>query len=442
MIEQNFQEALPPDWVKANIDDVDNELVILRQVIPWQSILDQLVSFYNPGKGRIGKSLRTMVALLIVSRLRKLSDRQVVDQVKENRYLQYFCNVADSELSNFVHPTALCGFRERLGEKGIAQIEESVFSHLRFAGVIEGDTLLMDSTVLANNLIYPTDVRLVYQAFSKMQTFAQRHQLAIWWDSAHLKKRWRAFGLAKAPQRGTYLTEFYFAALRPLMFAPALQTLRDNLSVLETSPKESVLLATLDILETQTQQKLAGKRHIDNRLVSLDEIDARPIKKGKTFPACEFGSTVQMTFNRQGFMITTENFIGQPGDATLYGNTLKRFQTRMDSTPQSVITDKGFRSQDNFSNTPNSVEHVFLGRSDDVIQSRQDFSRRARSATEGFIAVAKNLRGFGKSLYKRLTGDRIWTLLCQTGYNLKKLIQLTKAGQLSCESLLKLGVAI
>ena len=37
MIEQNFDEALPPDWVKANIRDVDNELVILRQVIPWQS---------------------------------------------------------------------------------------------------------------------------------------------------------------------------------------------------------------------------------------------------------------------------------------------------------------------------------------------------------------------------------------------------------------------
>ncbi|MCH8296263.1 transposase [Candidatus Poribacteria bacterium] len=448
MIEQNFDEALPPDWVKANIDDVYNELVILRQVIPWQLILDQLVSFYHPGKGRIGNSLRVMVGLLIISRMRKLSDREVVGQVKENRYLQYFCNVAESELSNFIHPTALCGFRKRLGEKGIAQIEESVFSHLSSAGVIEGDTLLMDSTVLANNLIYPTDVRLVYQAFSKMKTFAQRYQLAVWWDSAHLKKRWRAFGRSKAPQRATYLAEFYFAALRPLLFAPALQTLRDNFAVLKISPEESQLLATLEILETQTQQKLAGKRHIANRLVSLEEIDARPIKKGKTYPTCEFGSTVQMTFNRQGFMITTENFIGQPGDATLYGNTLKCFQTRMDITPQSVITDLGFRSQDNFSNTPNSIEHVFLGRSDDVIESRQDFCRRARSATEGFIAVSKNLRGFGKSLYngrgaaKRLTGDRIWTLLCQTAYNLKKLVQLTKAGNLSCENLLKLGISM
>ena len=149
-----------------------------------------------------------------------------------------------------------------------------------------------------------------------------------------------------------------------------------------------------------------------------------------------------MTFNRQGFMITTENFIGQPGDATLYTDTLKRFQKRMQIYPQNVITDLGFRSQSNFSNTHDTISNVFLGRSNDVIETHQDFCRRARSATEGFIAVAKNLRGFGKSLYKRLTGDRIWTLLCQTAYNLKKLIQLTKAGQISCENLLKLGVGI
>ena len=106
------------------------------------------------------------------------------------------------------------------------------------------------------------------------------------------------------------------------------------------------------MLETQTRQKLAGKRHIENRIVSLDEIDARPIKKGKAHPACEFGTTVQMTFNRQGFMITTENFIGNPSDKTLYGNTLQLFNQRMEVYPDTVVTDLGFRSQNNFKNTP------------------------------------------------------------------------------------------
>jgi len=191
----------------------------------------------------------------------------------------------------------------------------------------------------------------------------------------------------------------------------------------------------------QTQQKLAGVRHIDNRIVSLDEVDCRPIKKGKSHPSCEFGSTVQMTFNRQGFMITIENFIGNPSDKTLYGDTLELFFNRISFYPDTLVTDLGFRSSENFSKTPEDVSNVSLGRSDDVLEEQKDFCRRARSATEGFIAVAKNLRGFGKSLYRRFVGDKIWSLLCQTAYNLKKFIQLYTEEKLSLESLISLGLS-
>ena len=436
MINKGYEDVFSDQWVQTHIPNPDHEFVILRQVIPWQRLIDPLSEFYHSRRGRLGKSLRTLVALLIVSRLRQLSDEQVVFGVQENRYMQYLCNVADSELFDFVNPSTLCKFRQRLGEKGIYLIESTLFDSLREAGVINRDTLMMDSTVLVNNLIYPNDVRLVFQAFTKMAIFAHQYSLKIWWDEVHVKKRWRAFGRSKSNQRATFLTEFHD------LFVPALQTFRCHCNTINTSNRDYQLFAVLNLLNAQTEQKLAGERHIENRLVSLDEIDARPIKKGKTFPACEFGSTVQMTFNRQGFMVTTENFIGQPGDATLYAETLSRFQKRMKTDPQTVVTDLGFRSASNFDNTAGSIEHVFLGRSSDVIETQQDFCIRARSATEGLIAVAKNLRGFGKSLYKRFLGDRIWTLLCQTAYNLKKFLQLRKDNKLTRESLRKLGLAI
>jgi IS5 family transposase len=199
-------------------------------------------------------------------------------------------------------------------------------------------------------------------------------------------------------------------------------------------------LALLTLLSDQTQQKLAGEQHIGNRIVSLDEVDARPIKKGKTFPSCEFGTTLQTSFNRQGFMITAENLIGKPDDSTLYGDTLGLFHKRMGIDPDTLVTDLGFRSRNNLKNTPKSISNVFLGRSDDVDESQQDYCHKARSATEGLIAVAKNLRGFGKSLYRRLKGDRIWTLLCQTAYNLKKFLQLYRDEKLEDKSLAFLGL--
>ena len=99
MIESSFEEAFSQEWVETQITDSTNELVIFRQVIPWQAIIKQLTQFYDNNSGRPGKSLRVMVALLILSRLRSLSDDKVVKQVKENRYMQYFCNVPDTELA-------------------------------------------------------------------------------------------------------------------------------------------------------------------------------------------------------------------------------------------------------------------------------------------------------------------------------------------------------
>ncbi len=442
MIESSFEEAFSKEWVEAQITDSTNELVVLRQVIPWQVIITQLTQFYSNDSGRSGKSLRIMVALLILCRLRLLGDDLVVAQVKENRYMQYFCNVPDSELANFVNSSSLCRFRRRLGEKGIAIIETEVFELLRRCDIIKGDTSMIDSTVLSSDIVYPNDVMLIYKAFDKMKTFAHDHELSLWWDNPHIKKRWRAFGRAKKRERVAYLTEFY------VLFVPALEIFRAHVKTLEAEVPESQrlrlkaqeLLALLTLLSHQTQQKLANQQHIDNRIVSLDEVDARPIKKGKTFPSCEFGTTLQMSFNRQGFMITTENFIGNPGDATLYGDTLGLFQKRMGNAPDTVVTDLGFRSRDNRKNTPETVSNVFLGRSDDVDEGQRDFCRKARSATEGFIAVAKNLRGFGRSLYRRLHGDRIWTLLCQTAYNLKKFLQLYRDEKLQNNFLAVLGL--
>jgi IS5 family transposase len=438
MVASNYKEVLSKKWVKEHIKDSSNELVIFRQVIPWQGIIDQLVQFYSEGKGRFAKSLRVMVAVTVVGKLRNLSDEQVVSQVKENRYLQYFCNVPDEGLHTFLNPSSLTMFRERLGTKGAGIIEEEVFGNLRCAGVIENDAQLIDSTVMEDNIIYPTDVLLIYKAFGKMRQFGERNNIPIWWDEQYLKKRWRAYSLAKKNEKVVFLWEFY------LLFVMGLGIFRVHVESCEQSDKQCekgrILLDLLSLLEDQTQQKLSGEKHIENRIVSLDEVDARPIKKGKSYPTCEFGTTLQTSFNRQGFMVTTENFIGQPGDKTLYPSTLELYRERMKKYPDLAITDLGYRSQSNFKAGKGKVQHVFMGRNEDVPEEKQDYCRRARSATEGFIAVAKKWRGFGRSLYRRFDGDKIWTRLCQIAHNLKKFLQLYQEEKIKEESLVKLGL--
>ncbi len=111
----------------------------------------------------------------------------------------------------------------------------------------------------------------------------------------------------------------------------------------------------------------------------------------------------------------------------------------MQGTPEYAIGDNGYRSRIN-QKIPENTPHIFLGKSSDVCEEKQGFCQKARSATEGFIAVAKNIRGFGLSLYRGFNGDRIWSLLCQTAYNLKKFLQLYTNEKISEESLMKLGL--
>jgi transposase, IS5 family len=441
MIAQTFEDVFSPQWVNTHLSHPTHDLIILRQLIPWQSIIDGLVPFYNLKKGRTGCALRTLSAVSILARLRQLSDRNVIEHIQENRYMQYFCHVPDQQLRTFMNPSTLCRFRKRVGQEGISLIEEQVFTTLKRADVIEADMMLMDATVLNSPIIYPTDVRLLYKAFDKMAMLATEGHIEPWWDSAHLKTRWRAYHLDRGHHR-PYLEEFY------TLFEPALAGLKERLEQFDTPPDDRKakslkarwrrLVEVLERLDEQTQQKLAGDRHIDHRLVSLDDLDARPIQKGKSHPKTEFGTTLEMTFNRQGFMITTENFIGQPNEKTLYPETLERFRTRMEAYPGGAITDLGFRSAKNRKLHHEDIDYVFMGKSSDVDEAQQAACRSARSATEGFIAVAKNLRGFGKSLYRGLVGATIWSRLNQCAYNLKKFLQLYRHEALSEETLLKL----
>lgn len=79
-----------------------------------------------------------------------------------------------------------------------------------------------------------------------------------------------------------------------------------------------------------------------------------------------------------------------------------------------------------------------MGKSSDGDEEHRETYLKARSATEGFIAVAKNLRGFGRSLYRGLQGAKVWTLLNQCAYNLKKFLQLYRHEALTEETLTKL----
>src|SRR5262245_56958111 len=206
MIVQTFEDAFCPAWSQTHLANPTHDLIILRHIIPWQPIMERLAPFYNPPKGRPRHSLRILVATSILARLRHLSARKVIAAIQENRYMQYFCQVPYDRLMTSVNLSTLCRWRQRLGKEGTLIIEDQVFTHLKRAAVIDTDMMLMHTPVLESPIIYPPDVRLLYQAFGKMAAVAREGQIALWWDPTHVKQRWRALKL-NLKERIAYIQE-------------------------------------------------------------------------------------------------------------------------------------------------------------------------------------------------------------------------------------------
>jgi len=84
--------------------------------------------------------------------------------------------------------------------------------------------------VLEDNIIYPTDVQLLYKSFGKMRQFVRQNDFFVWWDEKDIKKLWREYNLAKSKEKINYLWDFYF------VFAGALNTFQIYLETIYNGP--------------------------------------------------------------------------------------------------------------------------------------------------------------------------------------------------------------
>ena len=68
-----------------------NRWVILSKEVPWDQIeKDYRDKFSHPEMGAPAKPLRVALGALIIKEKLQISDREVVEQIRENPYLQYF----------------------------------------------------------------------------------------------------------------------------------------------------------------------------------------------------------------------------------------------------------------------------------------------------------------------------------------------------------------
>ena len=68
----------------------DNRWVRLAELVPWDELAEIYARNLDPGSGRLSVDIRMVIGALIIKHKLSLSDRDTLDMISENVYMQYF----------------------------------------------------------------------------------------------------------------------------------------------------------------------------------------------------------------------------------------------------------------------------------------------------------------------------------------------------------------
>jgi hypothetical protein len=121
----------PPDSFELPFEgklSQDNRWVIMAKLIPWDEFEQEYAKNFSSDMGAPALPFRVALGSLIIKEKLGTSDRETVEQIKENPYLQYF--IGQTHYSNEVpfDASLLVRFRERINVKLVNQINERMVS--------------------------------------------------------------------------------------------------------------------------------------------------------------------------------------------------------------------------------------------------------------------------------------------------------------------------
>ena len=108
--------------------DPNNRWVKKTALIPWNKIEECYAALFPGKNGVVAKPVRMALGALIIQKTLNCSDREVVEQIRENPYLQFFIGLTEYTYTAPFVPSLLVEFRKRLNSTILADINEIIIS--------------------------------------------------------------------------------------------------------------------------------------------------------------------------------------------------------------------------------------------------------------------------------------------------------------------------
>jgi IS5 family transposase len=300
-------ELLLPEEAKrlpAELQAVDLYLDDERFIAPWRAL-------FSARLGRPSVPIDTLLRLLYLKHRYQLGYESLCREVADSISWRRFCRIGlDRPVP---HPTTLVKLVRRAGPEVIQELNAALLGKLREDKLLRGRKLRVDTTVVEADIDYPTDADLLEHAVRKLGGLVRRVKGRGVASRTRFRDRSRAAGrrmkrLARTLRRRSGVAMAEVDRLTGEVAQVARQSLGEVQAVagnarraLARRPGDGRLgRLVAELAETithtgrllaQTDQRLAGNRVIPDRLVSLADPDARPIRKGKPRHPTQFGYT-------------------------------------------------------------------------------------------------------------------------------------------------------
>jgi IS5 family transposase len=446
-------EALLPEELKrlpAELAQVDAFLDDERFIAPWRALFDRRL-------GRPSVPIDTLLRLLYLKHRYQLGYESLCKEVSDSIGWRRFCRIGlDRPVP---HPTTLVKLVRRAGPEVVEELNAALVAKLAQGKLLRGRKLRVDTTVVEADIDYPTDADLLERAVRKVGGLVRRLKARGAASRTRFRDRGRAAGrrmkrLARTLRRRTGVAMGEVDRLTGEVAQIARHTLgqveavaRNARRALARRPGDGRLgrlvgeleetIAATGRLLAQTDQRLAGNRVIADRLVSLADLDARPIRKGKPRHPTQFGYTLLLAEDERGFVADHQLQQGNPPDAPQLVPSVERVAEVTGRVAGTVVGDRGFGTAANDAALAKlGVKRVGLQRKGRLSPTRATLERtrpfrRLRNWRVGIEARISHLkRSFGlrRTRLRRLPGARTWVGLGIFAYNLQRMTVVVAAG--------------
>jgi transposase, IS5 family len=444
-VESLFDELLP-----VAVRELPEDLARLDQLLSDPQLLTPIQQAWAQtarDHGRPTIPMTSFVRLMVIKQRTGWGYQTLVREVSDSLHLRRFCLIPlHQRVPDESTVRKLVG---RLGPETVQELTRAVIGKAQRETRFRARAVRIDSTVVEADIRYPADGVLALQGARALAREGRKLAGRLRGPTRRVVDRSRQLGkLVRAisrtlarrtgqrrddvmelnAQAGRVLARSIRETRRLTEQARAAARGRGAQAKLRAAARLEELADRCQRVATQIQQRSRGEK-ISDRLVSLADPDARPIRKGKLGRPNEFGYVVQVaevTANTRrgarGFVLPAATAPGNPGENRLLAQTVAEL-ARLGFRPREVALDGGFgpgpttQTLARLAPTPTFI----AGRAEPGSRRTRKRLARYRTGCEGRISHLKRRYGLRRSRLKGDQGQRIWTGWAILAYNLDTL---------------------